>query len=102
MKKIAIIGFGVVGSGVYEIIRKNKDLLAKKAGEEIDVKRILDIRDFDSHEEKHLFTKNFDDFVNDNEISIIVETMGGIKFAYDYTKAALRAGKSVITSNKGK
>lgn len=68
MKKIAIIGFGVVGSGVYEIIRKNKDLLTKKAGEEIDVKRILDIRDFDSHEEAHLFTKDFNDLVNDDEI----------------------------------
>ena len=70
MKKIAIIGFGVVGSGVYEIIRKNKDLLTKKAGEEIDVKRILDIRDFDSHEEAHLFTKDFNDLVNDDEISL--------------------------------
>ena len=87
MKKIAIIGFGVVGSGVYEIIRKNKQVLTKKAGEEIDVKKILDIRDFSDHEESGLFTKDFNDLVNDLEISIVVETMGGIKFAYDYTKA---------------
>ena len=100
MKKIAIIGFGVVGSGVYEIIRKNKDLLTKKAGEEIDVKRVLDIRDFSDHPEAGLFTKDFNDLVGDEEISIIVETMGGIKFAYEYTKAALEAGKSVVTSNK--
>ena len=99
-KKIAIIGFGVVGSGVYEIIRKNKELLVKKAGEEIDVKRVLDIRDFSSHEEAHLFTKDFNDILNDEEISIVVETMGGIRFAYDYTKASLEAGKSVVTSNK--
>ena len=100
MKKIAIIGFGVVGSGVYEIIRRNKDILTKKAGEEIDVKKILDIRDFSAHEEAHLFTKDFNDLVNDGEIDIVVETMGGIKFAYDYTKALLEKGKSVVTSNK--
>ncbi len=100
MKKIAIIGFGVVGSGVYEIIRKNKQVLTKKAGEEIDIKKVLDIRDFSDHEESGLFTKDFNDILNDPEISIVVETMGGIKFAYDYTKAALSAGKSVVTSNK--
>ena len=100
MKKIAIIGFGVVGSGVYEIIRKNKEILTKKAGEEIQVKRILDIRDFSSHEEANLFTKDFNDLLEDEEISIVVETMGGIRFAYDYTKALLEAGKSVVTSNK--
>ena len=100
MKKIAIIGFGVVGSGVYEIIRKNKDILTKKCAEEIDVKRILDIRDFSSHEEASLFTKDFNDLLEDEEISIVVETMGGIKYAYDYTKALLEAGKSVVTSNK--
>lgn len=100
MKKIAIIGFGVVGSGVYEIIRKNKEILTKKAGEEIQVKRILDIRDFSSHEEANLFTKDFNDLLEDKEISIVVETMGGIRFAYDYTKALLETGKSVVTSNK--
>ena len=63
MKKLGIIGFGVVGSGVYEIIRKNKDILTKKAGEEIDVKKILDIRDFSAHEEAQLFTKDFNDLV---------------------------------------
>ena len=100
MKKIAIIGFGVVGSGVYEIVRQNKEILTKKAGEEVDVKRILDIRDFSDHEEAHLFTKDFNDLLNDEEIEIVVETMGGIKFAYDYTKALLESGKSVVTSNK--
>lgn len=100
MKKIAIIGFGVVGSGVYEILRNNKDILTKKAGTEIDVKKILDIRDFSDHQESHLFTKDFDEILKDDEIEIVVETMGGIKFAYDYTKALLESGKSVVTSNK--
>jgi len=100
MKNIAIIGFGVVGSGVYEIIRKNKELLTKNSFSQIDVKRILDIRDFSDHEESFLFTKNFDDILNDPGIDIVVETMGGVKFAYEYTKALLESGKSVVTSNK--
>jgi len=100
MKKIAIIGFGVVGSGVYEIIRKNKELLTKNSFSGIDVKKILDIRDFSDHEEKNLFTKSFDDILNDSEIDIVVETMGGVKFAYEYTKALLENRKSVVTSNK--
>ncbi len=100
MKYIAIIGFGVVGSGVYEIIRKNKEVLKKNLGTELDVKKILDIRDFSNHEESHLFTSDFNEILNDEEIEIVVETMGGIRFAYDYTKAALDSGKSVVTSNK--
>lgn len=100
MKKIAVIGFGVVGSGVYEIIRENKELLTKKAGEEIDIGKVLDIRDFGDHKESHLFTKDFEEILKDKEIEIVVETMGGIRFAYEYTKALLESGKSVVTSNK--
>lgn len=100
MVKIGIIGFGVVGSGVYEVIRKNKESITRKSGGEIDIKYILDIRDFSSHEESHLFIDNFDKMVADDEISIIVETMGGLDPAYEYTKRALAAGKSVVTSNK--
>lgn len=100
MVKIGIIGFGVVGSGVYEVIRKNKDSIARKAGTEIDIKYILDIRDFSSHSESRLFIDNFDKMVSDDEVSIIVETMGGLDPAYEYTKRALSAGKSVVTSNK--
>ena len=100
MAKIGIIGFGVVGSGVYEVIRKNKDSIARKAGNEIDIKYILDIRDFSSHSESHLFIDNFDKMVSDDEISVVVETMGGLDPAYEYTKRALSAGKSVVTSNK--
>ena len=100
MVKIGIIGFGVVGSGVYEVIRKNKESISRKAGSEIDIKYILDIRDFSSHEESNLFVNNFDVMVEDKEVSIIVETMGGLNPAYEYTKRALSSGKSVVTSNK--
>ena len=100
MVKIGIIGFGVVGSGVYEVIRKNKESISRKSGGEIDIKYILDIRDFSSHEESNLFVNNFDVMVEDKEVSIIVETMGGLNPAYEYTKRALSSGKSVVTSNK--
>jgi len=101
MIKVAIMGYGVVGSGVYEILRKNEKSITKKTGgKTIEVKYILDLRDFPDHENPALFTKNFDDIVNDPEVSIVVEVMGGLKPAYDYSKAALLAGKNVITSNK--
>ncbi len=100
MVKIGIIGFGVVGSGVYEVIRKNRESITRKSGGEIDIKYILDIRDFSSHEESHLFINNFDTMAEDGEVSVIVETMGGLDPAYEYTKRALAAGKSVVTSNK--
>ena len=100
MIKAAILGYGTVGSGVYEIIRKNAQSIKRKAGQEIDIKYILDLKDFDDHEEKHLFTKTFDDILNDDEVKIVVEVMGGLHPAYDFSKAALLAGKNVITSNK--
>lgn len=100
MVKVAILGFGTVGSGVYEIIRKNAASIKRKASREIDIKYILDIRDFDDHEEKHLFTKNFDDILNDEEVKVVIEVMGGLHPAYEFSKAALLAGKHVVTSNK--
>ncbi len=100
MIKIAILGYGTVGSGVYEILRKNPSSIEKKAGSQIEIKYILDIRDFDDHPEKHLFTKNYDDILNDDEVSIVVEVMGGLNPAYDFTKSALLKGKNVVTSNK--
>ncbi len=101
MIKAAILGYGVVGSGVYEILRRNEKNIAKKTGgEAISVKYILDLRDFPDHEQPELFTKNYDDILNDPEVSIVVEVMGGLKPAYEYSKAALLAGKNVITSNK--
>ena len=100
MVKIAILGYGTVGSGVYEIFKKNPPSIAKKAGDSIEIKYILDIREFDDHPEKHLFTKNFDDILNDDEVSIVVEVMGGLEPAYSFSKSALLKGKSVVTSNK--
>lgn len=100
MVSIGIIGFGVVGSGVYEVIRTNSESIRRKAGTEIDIKYILDIRDFSAHKESNLFVDNFETMITDDDVSIIVETMGGLNPAYDYTKRALLKGKSVVTSNK--
>lgn len=100
MAKICIIGFGCVGSGTYEIIKKNQTSIARRAGDDIEVKYIVDIRDFSSHEESYLFTSDFKKVLNDDEVSIVVETMGGVGPAYEYTKSALESGKSVVTSNK--
>lgn len=100
MIQIAILGYGTVGSGVYEITQKNAKSIKRKSGKEIVVKRILDLREFDDHPHKELFTKDFDDILNDSDISIVVETIGGLEPAYRFTKSALLAGKSVVTSNK--
>ena len=100
MIKIAILGYGTVGSGVYEIVQKNAKSIKRKSGKEISVARILDLRDFEDHPQKELFTKNFDDILNDITISVVVETIGGLEPAYRFTKSALLAGKSVVTSNK--
>ena len=98
--KVAIIGYGVVGSGVYEILKQNHSGIEKRAGQSIDVKYVLDIRDFPDHPEKDIFVKDFNIILDDPEVELVVETMGGVRFAYDYTKNALLKGKSVVTSNK--
>ena len=101
MAKVAIMGYGTVGSGVYDIIKNNSDKLSRSAnGESVDIKYILDIRDFDDHPEKELFTKEFNDILNDDEVSVVAEVMGGLHPAYEFTKSLLEAGKSVVTSNK--
>lgn len=100
MANVAVMGFGTVGSGVYEILKQNAAHIASKANESVNVKYILDIRDFDDHPEKQLFTKNFTDISNDDTVDAVVEVMGGLHPAYEYTKELLEKGKSVITSNK--
>ncbi len=100
MVYVAVLGHGVVGSGVVEILRNNAAHITHKAGEEIAVKRILDLRTFPELPYADLFTANFDDIVNDADIRIVVEAMGGLHPAYDFVKACLLAGKSVVTSNK--
>ncbi len=100
MAKIAVLGHGVVGSGVAELLQMNHDSIAGKAGEEIEIKKILDLRDFFDLPYSNKFTKNFDEILNDDEISVVVEVMGGLHPAYDYVKAVLCKGKSAVTSNK--
>ncbi len=101
MAKAAIMGYGTVGSGVYDIIKTNANKLTDNAeGERIELKYILDIRDFDNHPEKELFTKEFNDILSDGEVSVVAEVMGGLHPAYEFTKSLLEAGKSVVTSNK--
>ena len=97
---IAILGHGVVGSGVAAVLRDNARGIAAKAGEPIEVKRILDLRSFPELAYADRFTTRFEDILDDTEIRIVVETMGGLHPAYDYVKACLLAGKSVVTSNK--
>lgn len=98
--KVAIIGYGVVGSGVYDILKENHGGIEKRCGRGIDVKYVLDIRDFPDHPEREIFVKDFAVVLADPEVGVVVETMGGVRFAYDYTKSALEAGKTVVTSNK--
>ena len=100
MTKMAIMGFGVVGSGVYDIVTKNTDTITKKIGEKLEVKYILDIRDFSTHPGADLFVKDADVIARDESVTLVAEAMGGVTFAYEYTKKMLMAGKSVVTSNK--
>lgn len=97
---VAIIGYGVVGSGVAEVIRKNSQSIAARAGEPIRVKKILDIKDIAEGPDRELLTKKPDDVFNDPEIGVVVETIGGARIAHEYTKRAFGAKKHVVTSNK--
>lgn len=96
----AILGYGTIGSGVYEVIEKNSEVLKRNAGDEIKVKYVLDLRDFSGDPAESVLTHDFNDILNDADVSIVCETMGGTGAAYQFTKAAIEAGKSVVTSNK--
>ena len=100
MIKIAVLGYGTVGSGVVEVIAKNQDMVNKKAGEELEVKYILDLRDFPGDPFGDRVIHDFGTILADPEVKIVCETMGGVGAAYEFTKQALSAGKSVCTSNK--
>ena len=98
---VAVLGYGTVGSGVVELIYKNHDSIVKKSMQDsLELKYILDIREFPDSPYKDKFTKDFNIILNDPEVQIVVETMGGATFAYDCVKKLLLAGKSVVTSNK--
>lgn len=100
MVEIAIMGFGVVGSGVGEVLREHAESIARRAKEEIHIKYILDLRDFPDSPFAGRFIKDFNTILNDPDIRIVVEVMGGLHPAFDYVKACLENGKSVVTSNK--
>ncbi|HQD72121.1 MAG TPA: homoserine dehydrogenase, partial [Clostridiales bacterium] len=99
--KVAIMGFGVVGSGVAELFAKNHNKIVSSSTQpELELKYILDIKDFPGSPFADMMIKDFNIILNDPEVGIVVETMGGLKPAYDYVSACLKAKKSVVTSNK--
>ncbi|MBQ3928691.1 MAG: homoserine dehydrogenase [Clostridia bacterium] len=100
MVQVAVMGYGVVGSGVVEVLTQHKDSIAKRAKEEIHIKYILDIREFPGSPFADKFTKDFEQILNDDEVKVVAEVMGGVNPAYDFTKRCLLSGKSVVTSNK--
>lgn len=96
----AVLGYGTVGSGVYKVIEKNNAIVSKNVGDTLKVKYVLDLREFEGDPVMEVLTHDYNDILNDPEVSIVVETMGGLHPAYEFTKSALEAGKSVCTSNK--
>ncbi|MBQ2581847.1 MAG: homoserine dehydrogenase, partial [Ruminococcus sp.] len=100
MCKVAVIGYGTVGSGTVELFMKNRESISKKVGKDCDIKYILDLRDFPDSPFADRMIKDFDTILNDDEVTVVAEVVGGTTFAYEYTKKLLEAGKSVVTSNK--
>lgn len=100
MIKMAILGYGTVGSGVYNVINSNSRLVNERAGQDIEVKYVLDLREFPGDPVEKVLTHDFEDIINDPEVKIVVEVMGGINPAFDFTKRCLEEGKNVCTSNK--
>lgn len=100
MIKIAVMGYGTIGSGVVEIIEENNAVLAKRIGDSIEVKAVLDLRDFEDDPIQAKIVHDYKEIAVDPEISIVVETMGGVEPAFTFVKAMLEAGKSVCSSNK--
>ncbi|MCH5345351.1 MAG: homoserine dehydrogenase [Acetatifactor sp.] len=100
MINIAVLGYGTVGSGVVEVIETNKGMVDKKATHKLNVKYILDLRDFPGDPYESKVVHDFNVILNDDSVNIVCETMGGVGAAYQFTKQALEKGKSVCTSNK--
>ena len=99
--KVAVMGYGTVGSGVVEVIESHEKVIKKRTdGEMLEVAHILDLRDFPGDAHEALLTKDFNDILNDEEVMVVAEAMGGVNPAYDFTMKLLQAGKSVVTSNK--
>lgn len=100
MVNIAVLGYGTVGSGVVEVINTNHESINKRAGQEINIKYVLDLRDFPGDPVQEVLVHDYEIIANDPEVDIVVEVMGGIEPAYTFVKRALESGKSVCTSNK--
>ena len=100
MIKVAIMGYGTIGSGVYEVLKTNKQVIAADVGQDVEVKYILDLREFPGTEVEEKIIHDFSVIAEDEEIQIVVETMGGLNPAYSFVKTCLEAGKHVATSNK--
>lgn len=98
--KIAVMGYGTIGSGVVEVLKINQEKITKRAGEPVEVKYILDLRDFPGDPMEDKIVHDYQTIVNDPEVGVVVETMGGVEPAYTFVKAMLEAGKQVATSNK--
>ena len=98
--KVAVMGYGTIGSGVVEVLEVNKELITKRAGEPVEVKYILDLRDFPGDKYESCLIRDYKQIVEDKEIGVVVETMGGVEPAFTFVKAMLEAGKHVTTSNK--
>ena len=100
MINVAVLGYGTVGSGVVEVFNTNRESINKKAGQEINVKYVLDLREFPGDPVMDILVHDYNVILNDPEIEVIAEVMGGVEPAYTFVKAALEKGKSVCTSNK--
>ena len=100
MIQVAVLGYGTVGSGVVKVIETNHDSILEKAGVDLHVKYVLDLRDFPGDPIQDRIVHDYDVIVSDPEIRVVVEVMGGTEPAFTFSKKALAAGKSVCTSNK--
>lgn len=100
MIKIAVLGYGTVGSGVVEVIQTNQKVINDRIGEDLEIKYVLDLREFPGSPVENIIVHDFERIVNDEEVKIVVEVMGGVEPAYTFVKKSLLAGKSVATSNK--
>ncbi|WP_024293448.1 homoserine dehydrogenase [Lacrimispora indolis] len=100
MKNIAIMGYGTIGSGVAEVLERNREMIAKRVGDKVEVKYVLDLREFPGDPMEKRIVHDFSVIEKDSEVSMVIETMGGLNPAYPFVKASLEAGKHVATSNK--
>lgn len=100
MINIAVLGYGTIGSGVVEVLSTNGESIRKRAGDRINIKYVLDLREFPGDPIMKVLVHDVNVILNDPDIKIVVEVMGGVEPAYTFVKKALLSGKSVVTSNK--